>query len=319
MERRRDDSVKYKDYYGILGVDKKVSQEEIKKAYRKLAKKYHPDANPGNKEAEEKFKDISEAYEVLGDEEKRKQYDTLGSGFNFQGGFDFDPSQFGFDNFNYDFSGSGSGGYSDFFNMFFGDGSFNFRDIFSNEGSGFRRRSHSRKGKDLQLELEVTLEEGLKGAEKKISFRRENQNKSLSFKIPKGVKDGEKIRLKGQGESGVNGGANGDLYLTVKMRSKAREKLEGIDITTSIDVFPWDAALGSEVSVETLDGKILVKIPAGIQTDTKLRIPGKGYIDRQGRRGNLYIKIRIVNPKQINKEMIKLFERLREISKGNNS
>ena len=106
--------MKYKDYYGILGVDKKASQEEIKKAYRKLAKKYHPDANPGNKEAEEKFKDISEAYEVLGDEEKRKQYDTLGSGFNFQGGFDFDPSQFGFDNFNYDFSGSGSGGYSDF-------------------------------------------------------------------------------------------------------------------------------------------------------------------------------------------------------------
>lgn len=310
--------MKYKDYYEVLGVDKKASQDEIKKAYRKLAKKYHPDANPGNKEAEEKFKDVSEAYEVLGDEEKRKKYDTIGNGFNFQGGYDFDPSQFGFDNFKYDFSSSSSGQYSDFFNMFFGDGRFDFSDLFGKGTSGNRRSTFSRKGQDIESELEVNLIEGFKGLEKKITFRRENQNKSLTFKIPQGVKDGEKIRLKGQGESGFNGGENGDLYLTVKMKTEPNQTLEGLDITTAVDVLPWDAALGREVSVETLDGKILVKIPAGIQTDTKLRIPGKGYIDRQGRRGNLYIKIRIVNPKQINEEMKKLYEKLRDISKGNN-
>ncbi|NLZ49138.1 MAG: DnaJ domain-containing protein [Clostridiales bacterium] len=309
--------MKYKDYYQILGVDKNASQDEIKKAYRKLAKKYHPDANPGNKEAEEKFKDVSEAYEVLGDEEKRKQYDALGSGFNFQGGYDFDPSQFGFDNFKYDFSSS-SGNYSDFFNMFFGDGGFNFRDFFGGGSSGFRRTSYSKKGKDIESELEVTLIEGFKGLEKKITFRRQNQNKSLTFKIPKGVKDGEKIRLKGQGEPGINGGENGDLYLTVKMKTETNQSLEGLDITTTIDVFPWEAALGSEASVETLDGKIILKVPAGVQTDTKLRIPGKGYVDRQGMRGNLYIKVRIVNPKNINEEMKRLYERLGELAGGNN-
>lgn len=309
--------MKYKDYYQILGVDKNASQDEIKKAYRKLAKKYHPDANPGNKEAEEKFKDVSEAYEVLGDEEKRKQYDALGSGFNFQGGYDFDPSQFGFDNFKYDFSSS-SGNYSDFFNMFFGGGGLNFRDFFGGGSSGFRRTSYSKKGKDIESELEVTLIEGFKGLEKKITFRRQNQNKSLTFKIPKGVKDGEKIRLKGQGEPGINGGENGDLYLTVKMKTETNQSLEGLDITTTIDVFPWEAALGSEASVETLDGKIILKVPAGVQTDTKLRIPGKGYVDRQGMRGNLYIKVRIVNPKNINEEMKRLYERLGELAGGNN-
>lgn len=310
--------MKYKDYYQILGVDKKASQDEIKKAYRKLAKKYHPDANPGNKEAEEKFKDVTEAYEVLGDEEKRKQYDAFGSGFNFQGGYDFDPSQFGFDNFRYDFSSSGSSQYSDFFNMFFGDSRFDFSDLFGKGTGGHRRSTLSRKGKDIETELEVTLLEGFKGLEKKISFRRENQSKSLTFKVPQGVNDGEKIRLKGQGEPGINGGENGDLYLTVKMKTEPNQTLDGLDITTSVDVLPWEAALGSEASVETLDGKILVRIPAGIQTDTKLRIPEKGYIDRQGRRGNLYIKIRIVNPRYITDDMKKLFEGLRDLSKGNN-
>ncbi|NLP13204.1 MAG: DnaJ domain-containing protein [Clostridium sp.] len=309
--------MQYKDYYKILELDKNASSEDIKKKYRKLAKKYHPDANPGNKQAEEKFKEINEAYEVLGDEEKRKKYDSFGNAYNFQNGYDFDPSQYGFGNgVRYEFRSSGSSGYSDFFNMFFGEDGFDFDSIFNFSGGNNRRVRTPQKGEDIQAELEVTPEEGFHGVEKRISIRGKEGVKSLSFKIPKGVKDGERIRLRGQGEPGFYGGENGDLFLTIKVKSTDRFWLEGNNLVTAINVMPWDAALGGELAVDTIDGRIMVKLPKGIQTDNKIRVVGKGYIDRTGRRGDLYIRVRIVNPSHLTSEMKGLYEKLKMASQG---
>lgn len=307
--------MQYNDYYSDLGIDKNASQEDIKKAYRKLAKKYHPDVNPGNKQAEEKFKRISEAYEVLSDPEKRKKYDTFGSATNFENGYDFDPFKYG-KNVRYEYRTGGNGKYSDFFNMFFGEGGFDFDfdSIFSNIGATNRRGNYSNDGKDIETQIELTIEEGFKGIEKRITLKGPSGNKSLSFKVPKGVKDGEKIRLYGQGEHGTNGGKNGDLYLIVKLKPSDKFTMEGNNIITNLDVMPWDAALGCEKYVDTIDGKILIKVPPGVQADSKIRASGKGYIDRNGVRGDLYIKIRIVNPKNITHEMKELYEKLRKTS-----
>lgn len=308
--------MKYKDYYSVLGLNKDATQDEIKKAYRKLAKKYHPDANPNNKKAEEKFKEVNEAYEVLGDPDKRKKYDAFGSSTNFQDGFDFDPSSYGFgNNVRYEYKANVGGDYSDFFKSFFGEEGFDLGSIFGGFGNQQRRKSYPAKGGDVESIIEILPEEGFAGIEKSVSIRTRTGDRSLSFKIPKGVKNGEKIRLKGQGEPGTNGGPNGDLYLTVKFKKSGKFEIEGKDLSTTLDVMPWDAALGGEKPVDTLDGRILIKIPPGIQTDSKIRVVGKGYIDRSGLRGDLYIKIRIVNPKVINSEVKKLYEKLRDVEK----
>lgn len=311
--------MKYKDYYNILGVDKNATSDAIKKAYRKLAKKYHPDANPNDKKAEEKFKEVSEAYEVLGDAEKRKKYDTFGSEVNFQDGYDFDPSSYGFaNNVRYEYRTNVGGGYSDFFNSFFGEDGFDLGSIFGGVGTKHRRQSYAAKGSDVEAIIEILPEEGFVGIEKSVSIRGRNGEKSLSFKIPKGVKDGEKIRFKGQGRPGINGGSNGDLYLIVKFKKGSRFEIEGKDLLTTLDIMPWEAALGDEKPIETLDGRILIKIPPGIQTDNKIRVAGKGYTDRSGIRGDLYIKMRIVNPKIISPEVKKLYSKLRDVAKATN-
>ena len=308
--------MQYKDYYSTLGVDKNAAQEDIKKAYRKMAKKYHPDANPNDKKAEETFKEVSEAYEVLGDTDKRKKYDAFGSNVNFQNGYDFDPSSYGFgDNVRYEYSTNAGGGYSDFFNSFFGEGGFDLGSIFGGAGAKGRRQNYSAKGGDVEAIIEILPEEGFAGIEKSVNIRGRTGDKSLSFKIPKGVNDGEKIRLKGQGEPGTNGGSSGDLYLTVKLKKGSRFEIEGKDILTTLDVMPWDAALGAEKSVDTLEGKILIKVPPGIQTDNKIRATGRGYTDRNGSRGDLYIKIRIVNPKVMTSEIKELYAKLQEVAK----
>lgn len=302
--------MKYKDYYEILGVKKGASQDEIKKAYRKLAKKYHPDANPNNREAEEKFKAINEAYEVLGDEDKRKKYDRFGEAGDFYNGMDFDPSQFGFgDNVRYQYHTTGwNNDFSDFFNMFFG-GRSGMGDIFGRATRGF-----SSKGEDVEMEFEITVKEGFQGADKKISLVVNGTTKNISFKVPAGIMPGEKIKLARQGKPGINGGSNGDLYLKVKFKLNDGFMMEGTDIITTVDLTPWEAALGSEILVETLTGKIMVKTPAGIQTDGKIKVPGQGYRDKRGSRGDLYIKVRIVNPKTLTAEERALYEKLREIS-----
>lgn len=304
--------MQYKDYYGILGINKAASQEEIKKAYRKLAKKYHPDTNQGDKQAEETFKDVGEAYEVLSDPEKREKYDNFGSAADFQNGYDFDPAQYGYNgNVRYEWKGS-SGAHSDFFNMFFTDGGFDIGDIFGASGSRGTHLVYD--GEHIEAEIEITPEEGFSGGEKRIALQTQHGVKNYTFKIPKGVRDGEKIRLKGQGHPGTNGGKSGDLYLTVRFRPGEHFALEGQDLVASLDIYPWDAALGGKVPVKTLDGRIMVKIPEGLRPGSRIRVPGKGYADRAGKRGDLYIKPRIVNPAHLTAETKELYQKLKKAS-----
>jgi len=311
--------MQFKDYYKILEVEKSSSQEEIKKSYRKLAKKCHPDTNPENKQAEEKFKSINEAYEVLSDPEKRNKYDNFENEANFQNGYDFDPSQYGFGkNMRYESRSDGSRDHSDFFNMFFEGSGFDFENIFAQTSANKGSRMYAHDGEDIEAEIEITPEEGFMGVKKRVSIRGQGGERSLTFNVPKGVKDGEKVRLQGQGRSGSNGGENGNLYLKVKITPSENFSIEGNDMRTVLDIMPWDAALGVEAEVNTIDGKILVNVPVGVQTDSKIRIAGKGYIDRRGIRGDLYIKIRISNPSSINSEMKELYEKLRIVSKEKN-
>jgi len=325
--------MQYKDYYAILGVDKNASQDDIKKAYRKLAKQYHPDVNKNDKASEAKFKDIGEAYEVLGDTEKRKKYDMFGAQAQFRNGYDFDPSQYGFNGGNVRYEYAGSGDHSDFFNMFFSDAfdlsslfgagrggrttrvyeSGDLSDLFG-QSSGGARTTRVRNGQDIEAEIELTPEEGAAGIEKRISLQTESGTRSLNFKVPAGVADGETIRLKGQGHSGTGGGKNGDLRMTVRMKP-GRYTLKGSELLLDIDVYPWSAALGDKLTVDTLDGRIAVKIPAGVQTGSRIRVAGKGYPFRSGKRGDLYLTVRIVNPAHLTAEQKKLYERLRETMK----
>jgi len=311
--------MKYKDYYQILGVGKNASEDEIKKAYRKLAKKYHPDTRPGDKAAEEKFKEINEAYEVLGDPEKRKKYDQFGSQGQFFHGADFDPSQFGFGNgVRYEYRSGGSG-FSDFFDWIFGGGdpfsAFDDSGIFGKRsGAGGRfSRSMKMKGGDTETVLEISIAEGFSGAEKLISLRGANGEKKISLKIPAGIKQGEKIKLAGQGNPGINGGPNGDLYLRIEFRKDPVFELNGLDLEARLQLYPWEAALGAEKPFNTLDGRISVRIPAGVQTDSRIRVAGKGYRDKSGRRGDLFLRVVIMNPPRLNREQLELYEKLSRI------
>lgn len=308
--------MKYRDYYEILGVKKDATQDQIKKAYRKLAKQYHPDANPGNKKAEEKFKEINEAYEVLGDEEKRKKYDRFGSEFNFTNGFDFDPSQFGFGNMRYEYrtGGPGAGGFSDFFNMFFGEGGgINLDDLFSDRRTrrswGFRQNL---RGEDREAEISISVADGLLGAEKRITLEGPDGRKTISVKIPKGIQPGAKIRLANQGGKGINGGTNGDLYLAVRFKED-EYTLKGYDIYKKLEVTPWAAALGGEAQVSLPDSRIIVKIPQGIRSGDNIRIPGKGYYNSTGRRGDLFITIQINNPAHLTQRQRELYQELKKL------
>ncbi|MDD5016714.1 MAG: J domain-containing protein [Eubacteriales bacterium] len=304
--------MQYKDYYSILGVDKSASQEDIKKAYRKLAKEFHPDKNKGDKKAEDKFKEIGEAYEVLGDAEKRSKYDNFGSETQFRNGYDFDPSQYGY-NGNVQYEYREAADHSDFFNMFFGGG-FDMEDLFGSTRSSSRAHLVY-DGEHIEAEIEITPEEGAAGLEKRIALQTQRGTKIFTFKIPKGVRDGEKIRLKGQGHPGSGGGRSGDLRLIVRFVKSTRYAPEGNDLVTTADVYPWDAALGGKVPVETLDGRIAVSIPAGVQSGSKIRVAGKGYPVRSGKRGDLYIRVRIVNPARLTSEQKKLYEKLKDTVK----
>jgi curved DNA-binding protein len=308
-------ALKYRDYYEILGVKKDATQDEIKKIYRKLAKKHHPDANPGNKASEEKFKEISEAYEVLGDAKKRKKYDDMASSSRYSNGADFDPAQAGYGNYTYQQrSASSDNDFSDFFNAFFGGTGASMNDLFRGTSSGGRRqtRSFAQNGSDIEAEISITIKEAFHGEEKKVTLTGGSKDRTISFKIPAGIKAGEKIRLSGQGDPGINGGRNGDILMRVVLIEDDRFRINGLDLETTIDLFPWDAALGVEKQIDTIDGKIMVKIPACIQTDNRVRVAGKGYRDTQGKRGDFYIIIKIVNPKVLNEEMKEQYAKLKK-------
>ncbi|WP_028574689.1 DnaJ C-terminal domain-containing protein [Desulfonatronovibrio hydrogenovorans] len=316
--------MEYKDYYKILGVNKKSSKEEVSKAYKKLAKKYHPDLNPNDPKAEDKFKEVTEAYEVLKDDEKRKLYDSLGP--NWQHGQNFQPPP-GYENVHFEFRGDQQGAgfdFSDFFETIFGGG-------FSRGGAqGFQRdpfsgRTFARKGQDAEAALELSLEEAYKGGSKSITLQEQVigpdgrpmvQNKTLSVNIPPGIKDGNRIRLSGQGSPGMGSGQSGDLYLKVRIIPHPVFKLDGNNIIYDLPLAPWEAALGSMVRVPTLDGEVEMKIPQGISSGQKMRIKGKG-MGRGSAKGDQLVRIMIRVPREASLRERELWEELSKASDYN--
>ncbi len=298
--------MEYKDYYKILEVSKNATKEEIKKSYRKLAKKYHPDLNPDNAKAQEKFKEINEAYEVLGDDDKKQKYDTFGSGYDFTNGQNFDPSQYGFDGYSYS---TVDGDFSDFFNMFFGGngqkgsrmGGFDFGNLFG--GSKKAKRAPS-----YESELTLTLEEAYKGGNKSFSLNFGGENKNITINIPKGLLPGKKLKVKGE-----KWGIDGDILFKINFQENSKLRLDNLDLIYRLEIEPWEAALGEKVLVETLDGKIKIDIPKEISSGKKIRIPKKGYKDMKGNIGDLFVEVNITFPKDLSKEEIGLYEKLKEI------
>jgi curved DNA-binding protein len=312
-----------KDYYKTLGVEKKASEEEIKKAYRKMAMKYHPDRNKGDKKAEDKFKELSEAYAVLSDKEKKKQYDTYGSaGFQqrysqediFQG-FDFSNlfREFGigggFENIFGQRGGhpGGGGGYKTHtFNR--GGPSFDYGDPYANYGGAGR----TYRGADQMYELSITLKEAALGAEKQLSFPSGKKTEKVMVKIPAGITTGKKLRIPGKGEEGTAGGQAGDLFIQIKVLEDPVFKLEDQNLVVEREVTFTQAAMGTQLAVPTLDGKSLqVKIPPGTQPFSKLRLKGYGLPVLGGKgKGDQFIKILVKVPKKLSDRQKQLLEEL---------
>ena len=291
--------MEYKDYYKILGVNKDASATEIKKEYRKLAKKYHPDINQNNEEAASKFKEINEAYEVLSDKEKRKQYDMFGSNYNFSQGDNFDPG-------NYGFSGTytNMGDFSDFFNMFFGDNSSGFSGFsgFSNSKNHFRKSSENRNR--YETSVNISLKEAYFGTERDFYINTNGINKSISIKIPKGITKGKKVKINGE-----KYGISGDIYVKVNIIDSKYE-LKGLDLIMKVNLYPWEAYFGITKVVQTINGNIKVKFPEKIESLKKIRIPNKGYIDMKGNCGDLYLEIIINNPDKLDENQLRIYKEL---------
>ena len=282
--------MQYKDYYKILGVQRGASQDDIKKAYRRLARKYHPDVSKEH-DAEARFKELGEAYEVLKDPQKRAAYDRLGANWN--AGQDFRPPP-GWDR-EFNFGGGRPGGFhrrrggfsggdfSDFFENLFGQGS-PFGGTMNEEAFANRR------GADKRTVVKITLEEAFQGGTRRVDVG----GKKLQVKIPAGVSDGSQIRLAGQGDQPLVGGARGDLYLELKIEPHRLFEVEGKDVTLKLPVAPWEAALGAKVSVPTPGGRIEMKIPPDSQSGRKMRLKGRGLPGKPA--GDLFVELRIVNP-----------------------
>jgi len=304
--------MEYKDYYKILGVDKKASQDEIKKAFRKLAVKYHPDKNPGNKEAEDMFKLINEANEVLGNPESRKKYDTLGENWNrYQetprgqndqggggGGFRFEGD------FSDLFGDSNGGNYSDFFSAFFGQG--------GGDGGGKksrRSRTSSFRGGDYEAEVEITLDEAFHGTSRIIQVHDEK----IRISPKPGAYEGQLLRIRGKGAPGSSEKERGDLYVRIRVKPHPLYERRDNDLYFTKQVDLYTAVLGGEAIIETLSGAIKVKVDAGVQNGKTIRIRGKGmpFYGKQDQHGDLYVKLQVSIPVSLSGEERKLFEQLR--------
>jgi curved DNA-binding protein len=290
------------DYYKALGVAKSSSPDEIKKAFRKLAVKYHPDRNPDNKAAEDKFKEINEAYAVLSDPKKKEEYDTYGSsGFHKQ--YSQEDIFRGFD-FSNAYKDMGAGGGEDIFSRLFGGG-------FGRGGGRGGFRAGPQRGGDLEMEVEIGFRDAAQGAEKQIAFRRNGQREELKIKIPAGVDNGSKIRLAGKGGQGEGGGPDGDLFLTMRVLPDQVFSREGGDLFVDRPI-PFSAAcLGTTIDVPTLEGDKRIKVPAGIQPGTKIRLKGCGLKPLgSNAKGDLFVKISVHVPETLNEEQRKLVEEL---------
>ena len=288
-----------RDYYEILGLKKGATPDEIKKAFRKLAVKYHPDKNAGDKKAEDRFKQINEAYAVLSDPEKKSQYDQFGSA-----GFQQRYSQEDiFRNFNAGdvFREFNLGGSDDVFSRIFGMGA----------GRQGRGRAMSRKGQDFEMELPISFLEAFSGGEKRVAFSREGRSEELSVKIPAGIDSGARLRLTGKGGAGIGGGAAGDLYLNIVVRPDNRYSRDGADILFPQQIPFSHACLGGSLDIETLDGMKRIKVPAGIQPDTKIRLKGLGFQQSgKGVRGDFYVVVKVKVPQTLSAEQKELIEKL---------
>jgi curved DNA-binding protein len=295
--------MKYKDYYKILGVARGAGDDEIKKAYRKLARKYHPDVSK-EPNAKEKFQEVSEAYETLRDKEKRAAYDSLGSGF--RQGQDFRPPPDWFDRF------GGGGKAEDLHGVDLGE-LFESMGLFGRaqrRSGGFGRRS-AFPGEDYEVPVRLTLEEAYRGTERTVQL----DGRGFTARIPRGATDGQRLRLRGKGGPGMNGGPAGDLYLQIALEPHALYRASGHDLDLDVPLAPWEAALGAEVEVPTLEGRLTMKVPPGSKAGQKLRLAGKGLPKPGGGAGDLYAVLSIAVPATLTDSERKLFEELRETSR----
>lgn len=316
-------SVSFKDYYKLLDVSKAASQDEIAKAFKKKARKFHPDLNPNDPEAETRFKEINEAYEVLKDPEKRKLYDSLGP--NWQHGQNFQPPP-GFEGRFRGFSSAGphfeSGGFSDFFETIFG-GRFGEDQGFHGDPFGRGRFGpRQAKGRDAEVNMELPLEDAYRGGSRTISFQEQvvgpdgmprMETKSLQVNIPAGMKNGSRIRLAGQGAPGLRNGHPGDLYLKIRIAPHSQFKLEGNSIVYDLRLAPWEATLGAKVRVPTLEGHVEMNIPAGTSSGRKLRLRGKG-LGKGADKGDQLIRVLISVPEKLSEKERGLWEEMSRAS-----
>ena len=295
----------FKDYYKILGLENnKVNSDEIKTAFREQAKKYHPDVNTGKASTEERFKDINEAYKVLSSASSKRKYDRMWNHHvgKKQTAKSYEESKRDKDSV-----------FSDFFNMFFGAPLEE-----KKEEIKITKKKVPVKGENVETEINVGIEDAYFGTEKKISLRTvAGKMKTFSVKIPSGIRDGEKIRLLGQGKQGQNGGKNGDMFIKININETEKFKLKGYDIVTDLFLTPWEAALGKRVNIDSIDDTVSLYVPPGIQSGEKVRIPQKGYKDGRGGRGDLIAEVKTVVPKKLTEDERELFEKLKTISEFN--
>ncbi len=282
----------FKDYYNLLGLETtRVSIDEIKSAYRIAAKKYHPDLNIGDDKAEEKIKDINEAYRILSVPSTKRKYDRTWNSHNIK------------------MKQKELKGKESIFQIFLGSVDNNFEKT---------QTLSSIRGEDVETEIKIPLEEAYFGTEKKIALKDvTGKSKVFTINIPKGIKDGEKIRLIGQGKSGRNGGKNGDLYIKIDIQNNKKFKLDGVDLYTDLLITPSEASLGARVTLSTIDSETKIYIPKGIQSGERLKIPNKGYYNEQGKRGDLVAEVKIIVPRELTKEEEELYKKLQEVSSFN--
>ena len=325
-------AVEFKDYYRVLGVSPKATDDDIKKAFRGLARKYHPDVAKDKKTAEEKFKEINEANEVLSNPESRRKYDELGA--NWKAGAESQPSP-----------GHGQGhsagrgqhspadefqfegtGFSDFFEQFFGGRASQRRggSAFDRFGDGHgSAEPEALRGEDIQGDILITLDEVLQGAMRGISVRRTNartgreETETYQVRIPKGVRAGQSIRVPGKGGEGVGGGTAGDIYLRVRYAQHPDWQVRDADLIGHLELAPWEAVLGASVPVKTLAGSITVKVPAGFQAGRQLRVRGHGLPDGASRRGDVYVTVSLQTPPRVSQEEERLWKELAAASTFN--
>lgn len=329
-------SVQYKDYYTILGVPRTANEAEIKKAFRKLAREYHPDVAKDKKRAEEKFKEVNEAYEVLGDSDKRKRYDELGA--NWKSGADFRPPPGwegfpgqrrggggGFGKADYEFQFGGTG-FSDFFEQLFG----------GRRGGGLAEEELAERGRDIEGDIMVTLDEAMRGSLRSVNVRRPvdcescggtgrhgqrvcpvcggegrvSRSETYQVKIPAGVGEGQRLRVAGRGEGGAHGGSAGDLFLRVRLAKHPDFEVDGHNLVYEAPVAPWEAVLGASISVPTLEARVNIRIPPGTQSGQKLRVRGRGLPQRDGGKGDLLVVTRVEVPVQVTDAERALWEKL---------